>query len=222
MTYKLDFFFVFAKIGALLGGLAVSLELTALAIVIGLVFGFVVAMMRLSRSRLLSVPAAAYIEFFRCTPALVQIVWFYYCIPIIVGLALDPFSSVLLALGLNIAAFNAEAYRAAIQAIPSAHLDAATALGLSSLKRARYIILPQAVRLAAPVLVTNGIGIFQQSSLVSLVAIGDLMYRGRMLAVETYRPIETLTLIALIYLLVTFIASLSVRLLERRLAADTG
>ena len=87
----------------------------------------------------------------------------------------------ILALGLNLAAFNAEAYRAAIQTIPSAHTDASTALGLNVFKRIIYVILPQALILATPVLITNGIGIFQQSALVALISVEELMYQGRYL-----------------------------------------
>ena len=133
--------------------------------------GFFVALLRMSRLRVLAWPAIAFIEFFRCTPMLVQIVWVFYCLPILFGLAFSPFESALLALSLNLSAFNAEAYRAAIQAIPHAHLDAGVALGLSPFQRVRTIILPQALRMAVPVLMTNGIGVFQQSALVSIVAI---------------------------------------------------
>jgi polar amino acid transport system permease protein len=131
-------------------------------------------------------------------------------------------NTVLLALGLNIAAFNAEAYRAAIQAIPLSHLDAGVALGLSPYQRIRHIILPQAFRMALPVLVTNCVGIFQQSALVSLVAVADLMYRGRMLAVNTYRPIETLTVVALIYFIIAFSITQIVKYLENRVAVKMG
>ena len=222
MSYELNFFYVWRNIGTLMEGLVVSLQLTALAILIGLILGFVIALMRLSRYRTLSIPAISFIEFFRCTPSLVQIVWFYYCTPLIFGLSISPMKTVLLALGLNIAAFNAEAYRAAIQAIPLAHLDAGIALGLSPFQRVLYIILPQAFRMALPVLVTNCVGIFQQSALVSLVAVADLMYRGRMLAVNTYRPIETLTVVAFIYFIIAFSMTQIVKYLEDRLTAKIG
>jgi len=220
--YQLNFFFVVRRLSSLWDGLLVSLELTAAAIAIGLVFGIVVVLARMSRSVVLRHPAGAFIEFFRCTPAMVQIIWFYYCTPILLPVDISAFVTVLLALGLNLAAFNAEAYRAAIQAIPKAHLDAAVALGLSRLQRVRYILLPQAVRIAAPVLVTNAIGIFQQSALVSLVAVADLMYKGRMLAVETYRPIETLSTVAFIYLAVATLAAYGAKWLENRTMVDVG
>ena len=222
MDYRLNFFFVWRHFGMLLGGLRLSLEITGLTILIGVALGFVVALMRMSRRRLLAWPAGAFIEFFRCTPMLVQIVWVFYCLPILFGLAISPFGSALLALSLNLTAFNAEAYRAAIQAIPRAHLDAGVALGLSPFQRVRTIVLPQAIRLAVPVLMTNGIGAFQQSALVSIVAIADLMYQGKLLATQTYRPIETLTTVALLYFAIAFPIAQAVKMVEDRLAAKIG
>ena len=222
MDYRLNFFFVWRHFDTLLEGLRLSLEITGLTILIGLIGGFIVALLRMSRVRLLAWPATAFIEFFRCTPMLVQIVWVFYCLPILFGLAISPFASALLALSLNLTAFNAEAYRAAIQAIPRAHLDAGVALGLSAFQRIRTIILPQAMRLAAPVLMTNGVGCFQQSALVSIVAIADLMYQGKLLATQTYRPIETLTTVALLYFAIAFPISQAVKWVEDRLAAKIG
>ena len=121
-----------------------------------------------------------------------------------------------LALGLNLTAFNSEAYRAAIQAIPKAHLDAGVALGLSPVQRIAYIVFPQAARTAIPVLMTNGVGIFQQTALVALVAVEDLMYNGKILSTQTYRPIETFTVIALIYFAVAFPVTQLVTFVERR------
>jgi polar amino acid transport system permease protein len=222
MDYQLNFFFVWRHFDMLLEGLVVSLEITGFSIIIGLVGGFVVALLRLSPIRLLCWPAIAFIEFFRCTPMLVQIVWVFYCLPVLFGLAIGPFESALLALSLNLTAFNAEAYRAAIQAIPRAHLDAAVALGLSPLHRIRHIVLPQAIRMAVPVLMTNGVGTFQQSALVSIIAIADLMYQGKLLATQTYRPIETLTTVALLYFIIAFPIAQSVKYVEDRLAAKIG
>ena len=222
MDYHLNFFFVWRHFDLLLEGLRLSLEITGLTILIGLALGFVVALMRMSRLRLIAWPATAFIEFFRCTPMLVQIVWVFYCLPILFGLAFSPFESALLALSLNLTAFNAEAYRAAIQAIPHAHLDAGVALGLSPFQRVRTIILPQAIRMAVPVLMTNGIGAFQQSALVSIVAIADLMYQGKLLATQTYRPIETLTTVAFLYFAIAFPIGQAVKLVEDRLAAKIG
>ena len=214
MDYTFDFNAV--SFAPLLKGLVVTLQLTIAANVIGIVAGFVLALLVMSPYRVVRLPFMLFVEFFRCTPAIIQIVWFFYCVPMIFNVFLDPVTMGIMALGLNLTAFNAEAYRAAIQAVPREQLDAGIALGLTPLQRILHIVLPSAFRASTPVLLTNGIGIFQQSALVAIVAIQDLMYQGKMLATETYRPIETFTVVALIYFAVSFPVSQIVGWLERR------
>lgn len=214
MNYTFDFNSV--SLGPLLRGLVVTLELTAAANLIGIVFGFVLALLVMSRFAVISLPFMLFVEFFRCTPAIVQIVWFFYCVPMLFDVFLDPLTMGIMALGLNLTAFNAEAYRAAIQAVPKEQIDAGIALGLNPVQCILYIILPTAFRASIPVLLTNGIVIFQQSALVAIVAIPDLMYEGKSLATETYRPIETFTVVALIYFAVSFPVTQIVGFLERR------
>lgn len=216
MNYHLNFFFVLRDFDKFLDGLVVTLKLTVLANAIGLSAGFVVALLVMSPVRIVRWPATAFVEFFRCTPALIQIVWFFYCVPMLFNLFLDAVTMGVLALGLNLTAFNAEAYRAAIQAIPRAHLDASVALGLGWRARIMHVVFPQAVRMALPVLITNAIGCFQQSALVSLVAVSDLMYQAKTLSTQTYRPIETFTVVAGIYLAISFPVSQLVTYFERR------
>ena len=216
MNYDFSWFHVEQAFPQLLKGLWVTLELTLWANVIGLVFGFVVAIGMMSKIKLITWPLTLYIEFFRCTPALIQLVWFFFCVPILFNVWWSAQFMGLLALGLNLAAFNSEAYRAAIQSIPESHTDASTALGLNPVQRIIFVILPQALLLAMPVLITNGIGIFQQSALVALISVEDLMYQGRFLSSQTFRPIETLTLVALMYFAVSFPVSQAVTYFERR------
>ncbi|PVE23470.1 amino acid ABC transporter permease [Microvirga sp. KLBC 81] len=214
MNYSFDFNAV--SFEPLLKGLVVTLELTLAANAIGLTFGFLVALLIMSRIAVVRLPTMLFVEFFRCTPAIVQIVWFFYCVPMLFDVYLDAMTMGILALGLNLTAFNAEAYRASIQAVPREQLDAGIALGLNPFQRVLYIVLPTAFRASIPVLLTNSIGIFQQSALVAIVAIQDLMYQGKSLATETYRPIETFTVVALIYFAVSFPVTQIVGYLERR------
>lgn len=214
MDYTFDFNAV--SLAPLLKGLWVSLELTVAANVIGVVFGFGLALLIMSPFKLVRLPFMLFVEFFRCTPAIVQIVWIFYCVPMLFDVFLDPITMGVLALGLNLMAFNAEAYRASIQAVPKEQIDAGIALGLTPIQRILHIIFPTAFRASVPVLLTNGIVIFQQSALVAIVAIQDLMYQGKSLATETYRPIETFTVVALIYFAVSFPVTQIVGLLERR------
>ncbi|MDR5759010.1 amino acid ABC transporter permease [Caballeronia sp. LZ035] len=216
MGYHFDFSFLQGSLGSLLAGLKVTLELALASNLMGLVLGFVLCLMAMSRVALIRLPAQLFIEFFRCTPALLQIVWFFYCIPMMVDVFIDPIAMGVLALGLNLTAFNAEAYRAGVQAVPKEHLDACVALGLKAWQRTLFVVLPQALRNAMPVLMTNGIGTLQQSALVAIVAVADLMYVGKSLATEAYRPLETYTVIALIYFALSLPVARLVHLIERR------
>lgn len=216
MTYRFDFASVFRNLGPLWDGLIVTIQLTIAANVIGLTLGFALALLVMSRSAMIRLPVMLFIEFFRCTPAIIQIVWFFYCVPMLFNVFLGSVTMGILALGLNLAAFNAEAYRASIQAVPREQLDAGIALGLSPFQRILHIVLPAAVRNSIPVLLTNGIGTFQQSALVAIVAVQDLMYQGKTLATQTYRPIETFTVVAIVYFAVSFPVSQVVGYLERR------
>jgi polar amino acid transport system permease protein len=222
MDYHLNFFFVLRDFDKFLDGLLVTLKLTVLANAMGLSLGFGVALLLMSPVRVVRWIATAFVEFFRCTPALIQIVWFFYCVPILFDVFLDAVTMGVLALGLNLTAFNAEAYRAAIQAIPRAHLDASVALGLGWRARIIHVVFPQALRLAVPVLITNAIGCFQQTALVALVAVSDLMYQAKTLSTQTYRPIETFTVVALIYLAISFPVSQLVTYFERRNSRQLG
>lgn len=221
MNYQFDFHFLQGNLGALWGGLKVTLELALVANIFGLVLGFILCLMAMSPLAILRWPTKLFIEFFRCTPVLLQIVWFYYCVPIMFNLFIDPIYMGYLALGLNLAAFNAEAYRAGVQAVPHEHHDAGIALGLNRFQQTIYVVLPQAIRNALPVLMTNGISILQQSALVAIVAISDLMYVGRNIATESYRPLETYSLIALIYFALSLPISQLVAWVERRQDAAT-
>lgn len=222
MNYQFDLFFIANGLWPLLKGLVVTLELTVAANIIGLTLGFIIALLVMSPNPILRWPFTLFIEFFRCTPALVQIVWFFYCIPIIFDVYIDAMTMGILAIGLNLAAFNAEAYRAAIQGVQSNQYDATVALGLSPFQRTVYVVLPQAFRSALPVLVANGIGAFQQTALVAIVALQDLMYMGKILATDTYRPIEVFTIIALIYFAISFPISQLVEYIGRRRKAENS
>lgn len=221
MDYQFDFHFLLGNSGALWDGLKVTLELALLSNIFGLTVGFILCLMAMSPFSIIRWPTKLFIEFFRCTPVLLQIVWFYYCVPMLFNLFVDPIYMGFLALGLNLAAFNAEAYRAGVQAVPREHHDAGIALGLNRVQQTVYVVLPQAIRSALPVLMTNGISILQQSALVAIVAISDLMYAGKNIATESYRPLETYTLIALIYFALSLPVSRLVSLIERRQDAVT-
>ncbi|HEX9245463.1 MAG TPA: amino acid ABC transporter permease [bacterium] len=202
----------------LVQGLLTTLKISAIVIALGLVLGIFVAAGRLSKDPKISKPVAAYIEIFRGTPALVQLVWFYYCLPIFLGVNLPGYSAIVVALTLNVAAFYGEAYRSGIQALGKDQIDSADVLGLSYFHKMCYVIVPQAFRMVIPVLLSLSISLFKDTSLVSTLGVGDLMYQGRVVATQTYRPIEILTSVAAMYFLIAFPVSVLTRRLELRLA----
>ena len=216
MDYTFDFHSVLSNTDVLIDGLLVTLELTIAANLVGLVLGFGVALLTTSSIFPVRMLSMLFVEFFRCTPAIVQIIWFFYCVPILFDVYIDSITMGIVALGLNLTAFNAEAYRASIQSVAREQMDASMALGFNPVQRTLYIILPNALRLSMPVLVTNGIGTFQQSALVALVAVQDLMYAGKSLATQTYRPIETFTTVALVYFVISFVVAQCVEYAARR------
>jgi polar amino acid transport system permease protein len=218
MSYEWAWRVIPRALPALVRGLYMTLLVTGVVVALGFVLGTVVAAARLARSPLVNKPVALYIEFFRCTPALVQLVWVYYCLPIVLGLELPSFASIVVALTLNVGAFYGEAIRAGIQAVPRDQTEAAEVLGLSYVDKMRFVVLPQAFRIIIPVALSLSISLFKDTALVSTLGVADLMYQARVLATETYRPIEILSTAAMIYFAIAFPCTIATRLLEVRLA----
>src|SRR5690242_16948046 len=144
-----------------------------------------VAFARLSRYRVISLPAYIYTELFRTTPILVQIVWVFYVLPIIAGITLSPFGSGLLALSLNVGAFVGEIFRAGLLSVPPTQRDAAFALGMTGFQANRRVIVPQAAVRIIPPLATIWVSLFKDTSIVSAIGVAELMYRARSIAVQT-------------------------------------
>ena len=201
----------------LLAGVKVTLSITILSLLIGLVFGLALALARISGWKIISWPAYVYIEFFRTTPPLVQIVWFYFVVPVIIGMELSAFQAASIALGLNIAAFLGEIFRAGIQGIDKTQIDATRVLGLSSKDSYRYVILPQAFRIVLPPTTTTIMLLMKGTSLATAIGTLELMRVGQLISLETFRPFEILTAVALIYFLITYPVAYGMRRLERKM-----
>ena len=218
MGYSFSFDVIWKNMDVFLAGLLMTLQITGISMLLGLFLGIFIAIFRLSRNFVLSKVTAAYIEFFRCIPVLVQLVWVFYCLPLVLGIELGNYVSSIMALTLYVGAIYGEAFRSGIQGVEQDQIDAAIALGLSPVQRMRYVILPQAIRIVIPVLLSISVSLFKESSLVSTVGMSDLMYNGRILSASTYRPIEILSTVAVIYFIVAFPATLLTRKLEVTLA----
>lgn len=204
MGYEFDFSIIGENFGVLLSGLMKTLEFTVICIVLGTLLGFVLALMRRSPLRILRWVSTGYVEFFRGTPVLIQLFWIFFCLPPLLGVDIGNFTSSVIALTLFMGAISSECFRSALQAIPEEEYDACTALGLSKWHRIRFVIFPQALRLAIPTLLSASVALFKESSLVSAVGMSDLMYVGQNVSNMSARPIEILTVVALLYFAVGF------------------
>ena len=217
--YEWNFSIILEYRWVLLNGLLVTVLFTAAIIVGGLTVGLTGAICLLSRSRLLRGVSLGFIEVFRCTPILVQLIWFYYALPILAGIEMTPVTASILALSCYGGAFYAEIIRGGIVSIDAGQSEAAAALGMTPGLAMRRIILPQALRRMVPALMNQSILQFKNTSLVSVLAVPDLVYQGQMVAHDSFRPLETYTAVAVAYFAILFPLTLYVRHRERAAGA---
>ncbi|MHB1414428.1 MAG: amino acid ABC transporter permease [Chloroflexota bacterium] len=212
----MDLSFLQSILPQLLAGAWITIQLTVFAIGAGVVLGLVLALLRISKSPILSAPALAYIEFFRGTPLLVQIFMIYFGLGSL-GVNIPDFFSGFLALSLNSAAYNAEIFRAGIQSISKGQMEASRSLGLSYTQSMAFVIIPQAFRFCLPPLGNEFIALLKDSSLVAIIGISDLMRVGREINGRTLRSIEVFGYVAIVYLMMTLPLSQLVNQIERRM-----
>lgn len=220
MTYTWNFQILDSYRWLLTKGTLVTIALTVGVTVMGLLVGLLAGLAQLSRSAILRWISWAYIELFRCTPLLVQLLWVYYALPIFTGIEMTAISSCVLTLTLYGGSFYAEIIRGGIVSIEAGQYEAGLALGLRPLRVMRRIVLPQAIKRMIPPLVNQTIINFKNTSLVSVLAVPDLLYRGQMAATETYRPLEVYTVVALIYFVVLVPLTVMMKKSEKRLAKN--
>lgn len=205
----------------LVRGLAVTLQLTCIAVLFGVALGTVVAILKRSRFRIVRFLVAVYVEVIRGTPILVQLYVFYFALPTVLPfLKLSGFTWVAVALSLNSSAYVSEVIRSGIQAVDKGQTEAARSLGLSSSQTMMKVILPQAVRNILPALGNEFIMMLKETSLASTFYLGDLMTQYRIINGATYIGFETLVIVSLIYLCLTYPLSKLVGVLEKKMAGE--
>jgi len=200
----------------LIDGAVVTLQLTLVALALGVIMGLPAALARVYGGKWLRSLVIAYIELFRGTPLLVQLFVVYYGFPDL-GLTFSRLTAAFITLGLNSGAYQAEYFRGAIQSVGSGQMIAARAVGMTLPQAIRYIILPQALRLALPAWSNEAISMVKYTSVVFLIAVPDLMGEAKILAGRYFNPIEIYLTVALVYIFLVAIATLIMRNVERRL-----
>ena len=219
MGYEWSFGFLWRYTGLFWTGIQVTLAYTIGTVLLGLMIGLALGLARLIPSRIVAVPLVAFIELFRCTPLLVQIVWFYYALPVILNIQVPAVVAATLVLSLYTAAFYAEIFRGGILSIEQGQWDAARALGMRWGPMMRRVVLPQAVRRMVAPFLNQSIIQLKNTSLVSTIAVPDLLYQGTLITSDTYKPLEVYTVVALIYFALLFPATRLVQWLEGRFKA---
>jgi polar amino acid transport system permease protein len=208
VSYDWHFDVALESLPLLLQGLAWSFLLGFAAMIFGSAIGLPVALLRVRRVVVASQIAVGYVELFRNTPVLAQVLWVYYVLPVVTGIRLSAIACAIIAFSLNVGAFMAEIFRAGILSVEKGQRDAALAIGLTPAQAFRRIVLPQALQNILPASANIWLSLLKDTSIASVISVGEMMYVARSLAVNTYRPVEVLTVAGLIYFLAVYIQSI--------------
>ncbi len=188
----------------LLQGAGVTVLLAVATMAIAIPGGLLLALMRSSPMPPVRGLATAFVELFRATPVMLQVYWVFYVLPLLTDLRLDAFPAGLAALACNVSAFNSETFRSGINSIRPGQRQAALALGMTGLQSLWLVVLPQAVRRVLPALASTWVSLFKDTSLVSIIAVSELSYVGLQLRSQTFRVLEVLTAMAVLYWLMGY------------------
>ena len=201
-----------------LNGLGTTLLLALISVSIGCVIGALVAIMRLSKSKVLRSIATVYTEVIRDTPLLLQLYFFYFLLPdILPALKLSKFACITVALVINSGAYMSEVFRSGIQSIDRGQTEAARSLGLSGGASMRFVVLPQAIKNVLPALANEIVTMVKESSICSMLGMEELMFGAKAVASATYVSLAPYTLAALIYFCINYPASKAIEAVERRM-----
>jgi polar amino acid transport system permease protein len=202
----------------LLKGARYTVVLTFVIMAISIVAAIFVALARMSRFRLLRLPMIAYVEFIRGTPGLMQLYYIFYVFPFF-GLTLPAIAAGIIGMSINYTAYLSEVYRAGITSVPKTQMEAAESLGMSYWQAMRLVILPQAARVVLPPTVNYLLGLFKDTSLLSVITIQELMFTGILLGATTYKYLTIFTEVAVLYFIICYPWALLATWVERKMKA---
>lgn len=213
--YEWDFSLLWKYRTLFVQGIGYTLLFTAICVLGGLAVGLIAGLGRLSVHKWVTVPLRAFVEVFRCTPVLVQLVWFYYALPVLTGIEMSAPVAAALCLSLYGGAFYSEIIRGGIISIDPGQTEAGQAIGMTRFQVMRRIILPQAFKRMVPPLMSQSIMQLKNTSLLSVLAVPDLLYQGQVIAHDTYRPLEVYTFIAVAYFVILLPATILAKRMEQ-------
>jgi len=216
-----DWSFALEILPTLGSALIITIQATVLGMLVAVTLGLALALLRRSRLAIVSLPTAFVIEFVRSTPLLVQMYFLFYVMPL-TGVQLSPLATGIVALGLHYATYCAEVYRAGIEAVPRGQLEAARALNMSPWRTAVGVVLPQAIPPVVPALGNYLVAMFKDTPLLSAITVVELLQQSKMIGSSTFRYTEPLTLVGVLFLVLSLVAAWGVRGLEARLQRYGG
>lgn len=195
----------------LLLGLKVTVQLAIVSMLLALVVGLLACMGVVSRRWIIRAPAVLFVEFCRNTPILVQLVWVHFAWPEIFGLKFSAWTSAVIALTMQSAGYLAEEFRAGIESIEKGQIEASQSLGMTYGRLMRRIVLPQAVMRMIPGILNQFVTCFKSTSIVSIIAVPDLMYQAGLIASATFLPMPIYSFVAFVYFILVVMIAMAVR-----------
>lgn len=200
----------------LLSGLQNTILISAITLLMAMVGGLILVSLDLSRWRIVRLVSITFGELVRNTPILIQLLWYYYVLPITFKIDIPAMFAAVLGLSIYSSAFIGEVYRAGIQSVPKGHVEAAKVLGLSKLQTFSRIILPQAFWSSLPPLASNFVMLIKYSSLASVLSVPEITRKATELSSSTFRPLEIFTAVAVMYFFICWPLTLTIRWIEKR------
>lgn len=218
-SYRFRWDIIPSSFDFLMSGLQMTLLISAITLVLAMAGGLVIALLDMSRWRVVRIVGISFGEVIRNTPILVQLLWVYYVLPIVFDIGISSFAALIIGLSVYQSAFISEVYRSGIQAVPLGHREAAQVLGLTQVQTFRRIVLPQAIKMTLPPLASNFVQLIKFSSLGAVISVSEITRRGMELSSSTFRPLEIFTFIAVVYFFICWPLAMGIRFWEHRVAA---
>ncbi len=203
-------------IPALLRGLRYTLGLAAISLTLGVVLGLLLALARRSRYRIFRIPGTVFVEFFRTTPLVVQLVWIFFVLPVVLNISLSSFQAGAIALGMNQAAYKSEIFRAGLEEVTGSQRRAARVLGLSRFDTFRFVVAPQAAAVVLPAFMAHTMLLVKGTAYVSILRVPELTHTATLISLESFRFLEVFVAVGVIYFVMIYPLGGIGRWLEKR------
>ena len=209
-------YFFYTCLPILVEGLKITVVASVLSFALGLLIGCAVALLSVTKIRFLQPILTAYVEVIRGTPLLVQLLFLFYGVPIVLGVKMPPLIVGIVAIGICTGAYQSEIIRAGIQSISKGQIEASLALGMTHWQTMRYIVLPQALRMVIPALINEFITVTKDTSQLMVIAVPELTRRGAWIVYRTFKPFHVFGLVGALYFLIAYAASKASKYIENR------